>query len=76
VKFNGGFEDAGQERRPGSGDRLKGRPSRPESERPYRKANFYRNDERTRTSAMIRGWIKPAAGSKGLTFGNIPDAKF
>jgi hypothetical protein len=65
ARFESGFEDVGQERRPGSGDRLKGRPSRPESERSHREAGFYRNVVRTRTSAMIRSRAKPAAGSKG-----------
>ena len=38
------------------------------SERSHREAGFYRNMKQTRTGALIRGWLKPAAGSNGLTF--------
>ncbi len=67
MKFYSGFEDVGQERRPGRGDLPQGRTSLQESERSHREADFYRNGMRTRTSATIRCWIKPAAGSKGPT---------
>jgi F-type H+-transporting ATPase subunit alpha len=33
-------------------------------------------DEVKRTGALIRGWIKPATGSKGPTSRRIPDAMF